>query len=546
MVFLSTLLISLFTTIVLIPALGAVAGKFNAMDIPDERKVHERPIPRTGGIAMAAGAIIPVLLWAHGDGFVRAYLAGAAILVCFGIVDDCRGITPKWKFLGQFAASLVVIFLGGLKIRTLGMLLPGYADLSGWVSVPLTMLAIMGVTNAINLADGLDGLAGGICLLIFCTIGFLAYLQGDVIIGLVCLAMAGAIFGFLRYNTHPATVFMGDTGSQLLGFSAITLSLDLTQGNTALSPILPLFLLGIPVLDTLLVMILRLKRRKSPFSADKNHIHHHLMALGLHHGESVIVIYTCQAFLVVAAYLLRYYSDWMLLGIYLGFSVAAVFLISVTSHNEWNVKSDSFVPMFPGFRYMKDVKQKGNVIRTVMPALQVGPPLLLFFTCLLPSGLPAYAPYCTLGFAGLIAATWALKWDALEEVLRVTLYLFIPFAVYESSHAPSDWAKGVPFQLYNGTFFLLAMLVILGSKLSRRQVGFKSTPLDFLIFFLALVVPNLPEQNIQAYQLGKVGAKIVIFYFSYEVLMVELQGKLGVLALWTGAALVALSIRAIV
>ena len=546
MVFLSTLLISMFTTIVLIPALDAMAGRFNAMDFPDERKVHARPIPRTGGIAMAAGAIIPVLLWTHGDGFVRAYLAGAAIVVCFGIVDDCRGISPKWKFFGQFAASLVVIFLGGVEIRTLGMLMPGYADLPGWVSVPLTVLAIMGVTNAINLADGLDGLAGGICLLIFCTIGFLAYLQGDFIIGLVCLAMAGAIFGFLRYNTHPATVFMGDTGSQLLGFSAITLSLNLTQENTALSPILPLFLLGIPVLDTLLVMIQRLARGKSPFSADKNHIHHKLMALGLHQGESVIVIYTCQAFLVIAGYLLRFYSDWLLLGGYLGLSVAAVFLLSVASRNRWHTKPDSFVPMFPGFRYLKDVKQKGNVIRTIFPALQVGLPLLLLLTCLLPSGLPAYAPYFALGFAGLIAAVWALKPDTLGKVLRLTIYLVIPFVVYESSHAPSGWVQGMPLRLYNGTFFLLAVLVILVSKLSRHQEGFKSTPLDFLIFFLALVVPNLPEQNIQAYQLGKVAAKIIIFYFSYEVLMEELHEKFSRLALWTGAALVALFIRAFV
>jgi UDP-GlcNAc:undecaprenyl-phosphate GlcNAc-1-phosphate transferase len=186
MVFLSTFLISLFTTIVLIPALSAVATRFQVLDVPDERKVHERPIPRTGGIAMAVGATIPVLLWAHGDGFVRAYLTGAVIVVLFGIVDDCKNISPKWKFLGQFAASLVVIVLGGVKIRTLGMLLLGDADLSGWVSVPLTVIAIMGVTNAINLADGLDGLAGGICLLIFCTIGTSPTCRETSSSGLVC------------------------------------------------------------------------------------------------------------------------------------------------------------------------------------------------------------------------------------------------------------------------------------------------------------------------------------------------------------------------
>lgn len=544
MVLLSTLLISLFATIVLIPALNAGAVRFRAMDVPNERKVHERPIPRTGGLAMAVGAIIPVLGWAHGDGFVRAYLAGAAIVVLFGIVDDCRDMSPKWKFVGQFAASLVVIFLGGVKIRTLGTLFPGDAPLPGWFSVPLTMLAIIGVTNAINLADGLDGLAGGVCLMIFCTIGFLALLQEDFAIVLVCVAMAGALFGFLRYNTHPATVFMGDTGSQLLGFSAITLSLYLTQGNTALSPVLPLFLMGIPVLDTLLVMIIRLARGRSPFSADKNHIHHHLLALGLHHGESVIVIYTCQALLIIVAYLLRFYSDWMLLGGYVGFSVSAVYLLSLAGRNGWHNKSNSYVPMFAGFRYLKDLKEKGNVIRMVMPVLQLGPPLLLFVTCLIPPGLPAYTRYYILGFAGLIAVAWALEWDSLGEVLRITLYLLIPFVVYKSSQAPSGWAKGVAFHLYNWTFFLLAVVVILASKLSRRRAGFKTTPLDFLIFILALVVPNLPEQNIQAYQLGKVAAKIVIFYFSFEVLMIELQGKFGGLALWTWAALIALAVRA--
>jgi UDP-GlcNAc:undecaprenyl-phosphate GlcNAc-1-phosphate transferase len=250
--------------------------------------------------------------------------------------------------------------------------------------------------------------------------------------------------------------------------------------------------------------------------------------------------------LVVAAYLLRFYSDWLLLGGYLGFSVAAVFLLSVANRNGWHTKPDSFVPMFSGFRYLKDVKQKGNVIRTVFPALQVGLPLLLLLTCLLPSGLPAYAPCGALGFAGLIAAVWAIKPDTLGKVLRLTIYLVIPFVVYESSSAPTGWVQGVPLRLYNGTFFLLAVMVILVSKLSRHREGFKSTPLDFLIFFLALVVPNLPEANIQAYDLGKVAAKIIIFYFSYEVLMGELQGKFGGLALWTAAALVALSARAFV
>ena len=287
MIFLSTLLISILIPIALIPVLSGLALRLQLVDLPGERKVHSQPIPRIGGIAMAIGAMAPILLWCREESFVRCFLPAAGVIALFGIADDLRDLPPKWKLVGQVSAALIVVFPGELKITRLGELLPDGYLLPDGVAIPLTLLVIVGVTNAINLADGLDGLAGGICLLFFSCIGYLAYLEGDTFIGLIALALLGAIFGFLRFNTFPATVFMGDTGSQLLGFSAITLALQLTQGNTALSPVLPLVLLGLPVLDTLTVMTARIAAGRSPFSADKNHFHHNLMSLGLHHNESV-------------------------------------------------------------------------------------------------------------------------------------------------------------------------------------------------------------------------------------------------------------------
>jgi UDP-GlcNAc:undecaprenyl-phosphate GlcNAc-1-phosphate transferase len=544
--FLSTPLLSFLITIALVPVLSAMAERMRIVDIPDERKVHKRPIPRIGGIAMAVGVFVPVFIWNFGDTFVRSFLIGAAIVVAFGILDDLRGLGFKWKFLGQFAAALVVVLLGGVKIHTLGMLLPGGFELPGWVSVPLAVVVIVGVTNAINLADGLDGLAGGICLLTFVCIGFLAYLEGELAIGFVCLAMAGAIFGFLRFNTHPATVFMGDTGSQLLGFSAVTLSLGLTQGNTALSPVVPLLLLGIPVLDTLFVMIVRLVRGRSPFAADKNHIHHNLMNFGFHQEESVLVIYTCQMALVVAAFLLRFYSDWLLLGVYLAFSSVAVFLLVLANGNGWQSRPVTNMPRFAGFRYLKRLKEEGRVIKPAFRTLRVGLPLFLVLTCLFPADLPSYAANCALGFCGLIVAIWLLSPERLGDVLRPVLYLFIPFIAYQSSFAAAGWAKGMPLRLYNIAVFLLAVQVILVSKFSKRNEGFTSTPLDFLIFFLALVVPNLPDQSLKAYHLGQVAAKIVILYFSYEVLLAESRRELSFLAGGTVAALAVLIARGLV
>ena len=320
MIFLSTLLLSVFITIALIPALMRLAFRLQFVDIPDARKQHGRPIPVVGGIAMAVGAVVPIFYWQQGSPFVNAWLIGSAILVVFGMVDDFRGLGPGVKFAGQIAAALVMIFYGGVEITHLGMLLPDEMLLPAWVAVPLTLVAIVGVTNAINLADGLDGLAGGLSMLIVACIGYLAYRQGNAQIGFVALALGGAIFGFLKFNTYPAQVFMGDTGSQFLGFSAIALSLKLTQGHTALSPVLPLLLLGLPVMDTLYVFAVRLANGRSPFSADRNHFHHRLMGLGLHHSESVLVIYVLQTVLIVSAYFFRFHSDFLLLGGYLLFA----------------------------------------------------------------------------------------------------------------------------------------------------------------------------------------------------------------------------------
>ena len=166
-----------------------------------------------------------------------------------------------------------MIFFGGLQIKFLGVCLPDGFQLPEILSVLLTLLAIVGVTNAINLSDGLDGLAGGSSLLIFLCIGYLAYtgsyIANNYFIVLISASVIGSIFGFLRFNTYPATVFMGDAGSQLLGFLAITLSLGLTQCNTPLSAFLPLLLLGFPVLDTLAVMVERISNGRSPFKPIK-------------------------------------------------------------------------------------------------------------------------------------------------------------------------------------------------------------------------------------------------------------------------------------
>ena len=521
MIFLSTLLISILTPIALIPFLRGLALRFQLVDLPNERKVHSQPVPRIGGIAMAVGALAPIMLWCREEGFVASFLAAGGVIAAFGILDDFRDLPAKWKLAGQLVAALIVVSPGGLKITSLGGLLPQGYLLPDALAVPLTLIAIIGVTNAINLSDGLDGLAGGISLLSFCCIGYLAYLEGETEIALVALALLGAIFGFLRFNTHPATVFMGDTGSQLLGFSAITLALRLTQGHTALSPVLPLVLLGFPVLDTLTVMTVRIASGRSPLAADKNHFHHNLMSLGLLHHESVLTIYLIQMLLVLAAYLLRFYSDWLLLSGYLVFSALVLALFTASARSDWRPRRSGL--FLKAKQSLARVKNSRWIILCTFQLLSFGLPLLLGFTLLLPGVVPGYLTVATLLASALIFYCLCYRRALLGELLRLTLYLLIPFAVYEAQGDPAD--AGALFPLHTLLVSLFAVFNILVSKLSLRREGFQSTPLDFLICFVAIVVPNLPDQNLQAYHLGLVAAKVVILYYSCEVLISELRGK---------------------
>jgi UDP-GlcNAc:undecaprenyl-phosphate GlcNAc-1-phosphate transferase len=524
MLYLSTLLFSMVITLSLIPVFTKLAVKAHAMDVPNERKVHPRPVPKSGGIAMAIGALVPVLFIGHDDPFVRAVVLGAVIMTLMGLIDDFRDLGYGMKFAGQIAAALVVVFYGGIKIKSLGSLLPGDVLLPDWFAVPFTLLVIVGVSNAINLADGLDGLAGGICLLGFICIAYLAYGGEHRFIALLSVAMAGAIFAFLRYNTYPATLFMGDAGSQLMGFLAITLALALTQNNGPLSPVLPLVLLGFPVLDTLTVMLERIGEGKSPFVADKKHFHHKLMGLGLYHTEAVFVIYVIQILLVTAAFVFRFYSAWFLFMIYALFSVTVLGAFFYAGQRGWRLKRYDLLDVVIKGR-LRVLKEKRILIRVSFKMVEIGLPALLLFSSFLPATMPRSVGLMALGFLGLAAVVQFAKREWAAAVYRLGMYLLVPFLIYLSERYTAEWMSPQATVAYNLAFMVIVLFVILTLKYTSRTKGFRTTPMDFLILAIVLIVPNLPDPQIQAYGMGLVAAKIVVIFFSYEVLMGELRGE---------------------
>lgn len=528
MIFLSSFLISITTTIALVPIIRQMAIHLDlGVDLPHERKIHKVPVPRIGGISMAIGAFIPVALWVAMGKFAFAIFLSTGLIVLFGVIDDFINLNFKIKFIVQILAALIIIFLGGVKIHYLGLLLPEGVSLPDAIAIPLTILVIVGVTDAINLIDGLDGLAGGIAMLSFICIGYLAYFSDQDVILLFSVAVIGSILGFLRFNTHPATIFMGDGGSQMLGFLAVVLSLALTQGifdsqPFIPSPVLPLLLLGLPVLDTLTVVVERIRKGASPFKADKRHFHHKLMRLGLFHREAVLVIYLLHSFLILSAFIFRFFTEWFLLSYYLIFSGILLFVLRKAQRNNWNFPREKFFEK-SAFGTLRAINNQNLPIKISFRIVQLGVPTLFLITCFLPEKIPPLLYSSFLFLFVLIMFCWQFGREYIQILFDIVLYLFIPVIVFFSETQRAAWISEFCLFLYNGAFALVFFFVIMTLKFTRRTKGFKSTPLDYLILFIALVVPNLPDPQIQDWQLGLIAAKIIVFYFSYEVLLGEMR-----------------------
>lgn len=536
MIFLTTLLASVLITALAVPLLSRLAFRCRLVDVPDERKVHSHPIPRVGGLAMALGTLMPIWYWVGREPFAFAYVAGVSVLIPFGLLDDLFDLRPVWKLVGQIAAASITVFLGGVKITSLGTILPDGLLLQDPVAFPLTIFVIVGVTNAINLADGLDGLAGGISLLSLCCISYLAFLQADITIGIIALALAGATFGFLRYNTYPANIFMGDVGSQFLGFSNIVLALSLTQGATALSPLLPLLLLGFPVLDTLTVMAGRIARGISPFTADKTHFHHVLLSLGFKQSESVMIIYLIQVSLITLGFFLRFHPDTLLLAGYLLFSLSALLFFSRARKKRWQLKRKGPLAAIQAFfRRLRGT----TLISYLFQALQAGLIAVLLLSALSMAGLPCQAAVAAGIAMPLIILLVRFRPFLVSDALKIVLYLAIPLVIYH--HEAVSRLGGVvvqfPLSIYHTLFWVLALLNILVSRVTRRDHGFQSTPLDFLVLFIVLIAPQLQDSNLPGYTLLLMAAKIVICYFSCEIVLAESRGHIRLMTRATLALL---------
>ena len=297
---------------VTIPLVIRLVNKYRLLDHPDERKDHLMPTPTLGGIAIITGMVISILLWypySYSNEIATSFFS-MAVLFGMGIIDDLKDLSAKYKFIVEIALT-ALIALSGLRITTFGGLL-GIEAIPLSAQYTITIFAIVGITNAFNLIDGIDGLAGGLSFMTLVALGLFLTMSGDNSFALVAFALAGGVLAFLYFNMNPAKIFMGDTGSlvlgfviailctRLIGFNAITLNAVLTQ-----APMFAFALVLIPIFDTMRVFAIRIWKGRSPFSPDRTHIHHLLINSGFSHALATKIICTLHAAILLEVYWLK-------------------------------------------------------------------------------------------------------------------------------------------------------------------------------------------------------------------------------------------------
>jgi UDP-GlcNAc:undecaprenyl-phosphate GlcNAc-1-phosphate transferase len=514
---------ALFVTMVLVPPLMRLAAPMRLLDVPDARKIHTELVPRCGGLAIASGILLPILMWLPKDGAMTAVLSGALVVFLFGLWDDIKDLDYRIKLTGQILA-LGIAINGGVVLEHYPF--AGLDPVSVWLAYPATALIVLGVTNAINLTDGLDGLAAGCTLLTLAMIAFLAYQAGNDPVLLLSITVMGGILGFLRYNTHPAIVFLGDAGSQFLGFITAALTIFLVERvNQALSPALPLLLLGLPILDTLWVVTLRLAKGRSPFRPDRQHIHHQLLDLGFRQYEAVSLIYLLHGSLICAGFYLRYAADILVISIFAAFCLTIVSAIGLAKSTGWKLHRAGPPPSEePGKRHSL-LSRLVWLPDAVTHVLAVTIVLFLIAGAVVVGALQRdFVVIATASFCALVAGSILLPGGA-RWLSRAGVYMSSVMIVFMLAERPDTvWVNDMTI---NALLIVMSIVLVIGIRTSSHNL-FRVTPQDLLIVFFALVVPNLTSNYIVQYPVGEILFRLLVLFYVTEFLLSRgNQGRYG-------------------
>ena len=305
--------VALLVSMIVMPAVILLAQRTGAMDAPNARKVHKKPIPRIGGLGIYAGFMAAIIFVAvkfglDGEQFKETVglIVSGSLIVALGLLDDYKNLPAKVKLAGQILAAAVLVLIFDVRIDFITDPFGEYIYLDNfpipYLAVPVTMFWLVGLTNTVNLIDGLDGLAAGVASIASFTIMLIALEQNFVLVAVLTAALAGAAVGFLKYNFNPAEIFMGDTGSMFLGFMLAGISVTgAVKSVAAIALVVPIFALGLPILDTTFAIVRRIRGGVPIFKPDKGHLHHRLLSVGFTQRQAVLLMYVISALFGLSA-----------------------------------------------------------------------------------------------------------------------------------------------------------------------------------------------------------------------------------------------------
>ena len=477
--------LALLSSLILLPFLMKYASQLGLVDNPtgSSRKLHKAPMPRSGGLGIiipTGVAILVVLPW---NDSILSFLFSSLIIVGFGLLDDVIELKPTQKLVGQ-ALGVTLAMVGGMTISNV----PFIDNSPAWLSYALTFVFVMAVINGVNFSDGMDGLAAGTTLMALVLIFLLAVEGNDIQVAIIAASICAALVGFLRFNTHPATIFMGDAGSQFLGFSVAWLAITVSQTETStLTRVMPLLILGIPIMDVLQVICVRIKKKLPLPGPDREHFHHQIGKLGLPQAGVVATIYILQLILLLGAFLMQHNSDTEALVFYICYLVVVLGLLYAIHLQGWRIRGAN---AFGGVNRRNWFFRRASFLHPYSGKFY-GSSLagLLVVFAVMSTEMPKGFIYIALIIATSVLCVRLVargRWALL--IGRVSTYSATTFCVYGMTLSSHPQAS---FGVFDLMLALLTVALVVSIRTTRKQY-FWLTPQDLLVlFFVILLGPSL-------------------------------------------------------
>jgi len=516
-------LTALMASLLVMPSLYNLSIKVGGVDMPDyQRKIHDRAVPRIGGIAILCGLLISVLLFCTTTTFISGLVTGGIIIFFVGFIDDLRSLTSVQKLAGQIIGTSVGVIISQNHIKNLGDLFTlGTIELPTAFAIPFTIFCIVGLINSLNMIDGLDGLAGGVSAIACLALAILAVEVGSQQVFFVSAALLGAVIGFLAHNAYPARIFMGDAGSNLLGFTLGMLGVRLIDVSPTVSPVAILVILSVPVFDTLFVIAGRLISGRPVMRADRAHLHHRLLDIGLGHKASVLAVFGWSYFMAAVAVLYYNASD------------SSLFLFVVIATAIFYLLLSLFAKYFPKGKDKIDDDTMLLVTAWNSAIERLGDKLLLIARYLaviiLAIALPielAPDPYHAAASAILLCVLLlgvACNRAWINQLLLIGLYLTGAYLLFEAEiHGRTATIGDVPVLAYSAYLFaLLALIIGIKVFIRKRYNVLMDSAIEFSVLLAVIFIPLMPDQLTAPYHLLTVAGKSIILFVAYKLFLIS-------------------------